>query len=562
MTKDTKDTIYIDVDDEITTVIDKLQSSPKKIVALVLPKRAAVFQSVVNMKLLNRTAEQANKHVVLITSEAALLPLAGVAGLRVASTLQSKPAIPDLPQMADSLPGDDHDEDIPDKPLNKATAVGVLAGLTDDEAIEVDNSTTKEDSAVKTDKKAKKRSKKIKIPNFEKSRTKVMVGILALVALIGLWFVGFVVMPKATIVLKTDTANVDVELNFVADTQTTSLDAENAILPAQSKEFRKTDAEKVPATGEKDLGEKASGSVTLKLTNCSSSQVSIPAGTPVTAGNLSFSTSESATLQSIEIGGDCRNDDFPNISSKPVAVTAINAGEKFNLSANQTFSVGGYSAVSGTNADAMSGGTSKIVKVITKEDIDKAKETIAKRAGTEAPQDLRDDLQKAGYMPLSETLSAGEPTVTTSKNAGDEAADVTVTSTTVFTMLGVKEDDLKQLVEAEANKRIDPEKQIIQDNGLAAASITVKQKSSGGRTMLSLATKVIAGPDIDEESIKQEVAGKKRGEVQSMLGQRPGIRSVEVSYSPFWVQSTPSNTSKITIVFEAAEEQATQNDGN
>src|SRR5579884_4261276 len=89
-----KDTIYVDIDDEITGIIDKVKNSSSKVVALVLPKRAAVFQSIVNMKLLKRAADQGNKRVVLITSEAGLLPLAGAAGLHVAKTLTSKQEIP------------------------------------------------------------------------------------------------------------------------------------------------------------------------------------------------------------------------------------------------------------------------------------------------------------------------------------------------------------------------------------------------------------------------------------------------------------------------------------
>src|SRR3989344_5889706 len=93
-----KDTIYIDVDDEITSVIGKVRRSPRNIIALVLPKRAAVLQSIVNMKLLKREAEDGKKNIVLITSEAALLPLAGAAGLHVAKTLNTKPAIPPSPK--------------------------------------------------------------------------------------------------------------------------------------------------------------------------------------------------------------------------------------------------------------------------------------------------------------------------------------------------------------------------------------------------------------------------------------------------------------------------------
>ena len=92
-----KDTIYIDIDDEITSIIDKVQASKHKIVALVLPKRATTLQSIVNMRLLKRTGEETEKHIVLITSEASLLPLAGIVGMYVAKTLQTKPAIPAAP---------------------------------------------------------------------------------------------------------------------------------------------------------------------------------------------------------------------------------------------------------------------------------------------------------------------------------------------------------------------------------------------------------------------------------------------------------------------------------
>ena len=50
-----KDVVYIDIDDEITSVINKVQSSSDKVVALVLPKQATTFHSSINMKLLKKT---------------------------------------------------------------------------------------------------------------------------------------------------------------------------------------------------------------------------------------------------------------------------------------------------------------------------------------------------------------------------------------------------------------------------------------------------------------------------------------------------------------------------
>jgi hypothetical protein len=150
-TTPSKDTVYIDVDDEITGIIDKLRSSDGKIVALVLPKRASVFQSIVNMKLLKRAADEDKKHLVLITSEVGLLPLAGLAGVLVASSLTSKPTVPMAP-----MANDDQEETVDeatgettdfDSAAAGAVAVGELAGMskpTDDvETIEMDDGNPK-----------------------------------------------------------------------------------------------------------------------------------------------------------------------------------------------------------------------------------------------------------------------------------------------------------------------------------------------------------------------------------------------------------------------------------
>src|SRR5579872_5821807 len=103
MADNSKDTIYIDVDDEITTVIDKVKASGNKLVALVLPKRASVFQSIVNMKLLKRKSDEAGKKLVLVTTETSLMPLAGAVGLHVAKTLSSKPEIPAAPILSEAM---------------------------------------------------------------------------------------------------------------------------------------------------------------------------------------------------------------------------------------------------------------------------------------------------------------------------------------------------------------------------------------------------------------------------------------------------------------------------
>ncbi|QQS18664.1 hypothetical protein IPL68_01055 [Candidatus Saccharibacteria bacterium] len=135
-----KETIYVDVDDEITAIIERVTNAKGSIIALVLPKRATVLQSIVNMRLLKRAAESENKNLVLVTSEASLLPLAGLVGMHVAETPSSKPVIPPRPDMPSDEP-ESVDEPLsvtdnsalPDEDFNAdaaaTTPIGELAGM-------------------------------------------------------------------------------------------------------------------------------------------------------------------------------------------------------------------------------------------------------------------------------------------------------------------------------------------------------------------------------------------------------------------------------------------------
>lgn len=577
-----KDTIYIDVDDEITGIIDKVANAKHKIVALVLPKRASVLQSIVNMKLLKRSGDTHKKQLVLITSEAGLMPLAGAVKLHVAKTLQSKPAIPAGPKIpSDDLAVDDddanaiddienldEDEVTEDPKVDKAKTVGELAGAAavgaklaeDDETIELDNDVDASDTAAKagaktgTKTKAAKGDKKLKVPNFNKFRKRTILIGAGVVALIALWLIGIFVLPKATVIIKTDNVSVNTDLVFTASTSAEELDQEKSIVPATSKEVKKTDSEKVPATGKKNVGEKATGTVTMKLTNCDQDSVSIPAGTGVSNGSLTFITQDGITFNSVKIGNQCKNDSFPSFTSGTVKVTAQNPGDQYNISGGRTFSINGFSSVSGVDSSAMSGGTNKEVTVVSDQDVETAKGKLTDKSKAVATSELEKQLEDEELFPITESLTASTAAITASPKVGDEASEVTVTSTTTYTMLGVKRDDLKKLVVKSVEDDIDTSKQKVADDGLDKAVFKLGEKASPTDQKINVQTTVSTGAQIDEAALKTEIAGKKKGDVQQIIGAYPGVKEVEVKYSPFWVYKTPKNPSKITLVFEQAED--------
>ena len=539
-----KETIYIDVDDEITHIIDRVKASDSKIVALVLPKRATVLQSLVNMKLLKRSAVASKKNLVLITTEPGLMPLAGAAGLHVAKSLQSKPEIPSSPDSIRETEVEDLD-DVSSR-LDKSESVGSLADASeadDDDVIEFDNIKTDDIDRLDNNSKLKKpkKNRKLKVPNFDKFRVGMVVAILAVILLIVGWFVAFNVMPKANIVIKTDTTSVVSSFDFTASTNQQELNIDSGKIPATKQEVKKTDTEKGTATGERDEGTRASGSVLLSV-ECSPANfgMSIPAGVAVSSGGLNFITQEKATLNSL--GSGCTLTDS-------VKVLASENGDKYNLASGKTFTVAGFSSVTGKNSADMTGGSSKIVKFVTQKDVDEAVSRIKTRQADTVKDELASELESNNLWALKETYFASEPTIKPTPAIEAEASDFTINYEATFSMLGVKRDDLLALVKHDVEGEIDYQKQSIIDDGINTAVMRINN-AKADQALISFRTTVVAGPELDQDAIKEAIKGKKRGEAESYIKGIKGVQDVTIDYSPFWIYKTPKSTKKITITIE------------
>ncbi len=536
---DKKSVVYIDVDDDITTIIDKVLESKSKIVAIVLPKRAVSLQSSVNMRLLKKAADSDNKHIVLITTETPLLPLAGAAGIHVASTANSKPLVPAVPKPVNETIDVGEIEEAGDVPLDKAKSIGSLAGLPETETIELDNTDSEEAVVAKSD----KPNKKLKIPNFNSFRTRLFIGLGLLTLLILLWALTTFVLPKAEIIVRTDTSSEPAGITFTTSTTATELNQETSVVPAKRHEVKKTASEKAPATGEKDLGTKANGTVSLK--NCSSSVAAptIPSGTGVSSGSFTFITQEPITLPASSFNGlsQCTT------PTKDVNVVASEVGDKYNLSA-RSYTVSGFAGVQGTGS-AMTGGTSKIVKVVSDKDVETAKLKIAAQ-NEDALKEVTAKLQSEGLIGIADTFTTAEPTFTATPKVGDEAGEVTVTQTITYSMIGVKQADLETLLRTAVSKTIDQSKKNIKGFGFDKAVYRITERKKNGDIVLTLDTSVVIGPEIKEEDIKSLVAGKKRANATKDIEGIEGVTFVQVNLKPFYVGSVPKKQSKILIKLE------------
>lgn len=548
-----KDVLYIDVDDEITTIIERLTSSKHKVVALVLPKRAAVLQSIINMKLLKRAADKHKKHVVLITTEVGLMPLAGAVGLYVAPTPNSKPVIPQKPQ---GMSDESEQEDAPaaadfDTKANAGTPIGTLAGMTDnEETIQLDNeepvpaAAAGGKAAKKPAKPKKGKNKNLKVPNFNAFRKKALLVACGVVLLIVGGVFGFVVLPKATVAIKTDSEDVTKRLDVTFDTSASEIDIEDDIVPAKVEQVQKVTTQTVQASGQENRGNKARGKVTFSTENfqiCASPSLAIviPAGTGVSRNNLTYITQETVRLG--RQGGNCRLEGDSDIVAQA-------AGANYNVGD------GRFSVAAGRDVSAVgsaSGGSDNIVRFVTAGDIESVKQKLNTQTDASVQDELASKLEDRGLLVIRDSFNTGTPEVTVSAKAGDQVDSVSATQKTTYSMIGAKKNDLDDFITKKVEEGIDRSKQRVLNTGLDSATFKLQnQQNNSARVLMAMNVTSLVGPKLDDNQIKKQIAGKKSGEVREILRKYPGVTDVDVKMSPFWVKSVPKSANKVKITYE------------
>ena len=535
-----KDVIYIDIDDDITSVIEKVKTSKTSIVALVPPKRIGVLQSAVNLKLLQRAATSVKKRVVLITNDHALSGLAAGLSLPVAKNLQSKPEIPSITAMKLDEEEVINGEELPVGELAR-TAEAPSFDSTDDAVETIDMPDDAVLSAPFAAKKAAARAPKrgSKIPDFDSFRKKLFIfgglGVLALIFLV--WAIFFAGKATVAITAKTNVVSINKPLQLRPDAK---LDAAQGIVPAIVKETKKTASVDFTATGKKDVGEKATG--TVEFEKQSQTSTSIAAGTQVvTSSGLAFVTDSDVTIPASTV---C----FPVFcpGTATVGITAINGGSKYNGASGSVS--GSFDGASGELDDATSGGTDKTVTVVSQADIEKAKEQLQAQKADAVKKDLLKQFDD-NVVVIQESFEA-EPAEPTSSPALDqEATTAKLTAETTYRLVGIARSDLRAVYDTFTKSQISGEKnQKIYESGDESTTFAQFEKKDGVYNVRAQATAQV-GPNIDDKALAKQLIGKRAGEIQQQIETIQGVEDVTVKFSPFWVTKAPNNADKITIKF-------------
>jgi hypothetical protein len=547
-----KDVIYIDIEDDITSIIGKVKDASAKIIALVPPKRTGVLQSVVNLKLLNKSADENDKRVVLITNDHSLTALAAGLKIPVAKNLQSRPEIPQM-----DAPEIDEEEIINGEDLpvgefaaaaagadaaDKAKAASVSAA--DDISSQIDLRTLNKPGAATAAaaKKPGKGIKALKVPNFNAFRKKFfIIGGGGVILIVLLWWM-FAIAPRATVTISAKTTSVAIDQTLSLDPKAADSKASELQFKANSQQVKKSVSADFTATGTKDIGNKAAGSVTI-TNSFDSDAKSVPAGTIFTgASGHKFASTAAVTVPGASVSGGTIHP-----GTAPVQVQATDIGNEYNVPA-QTYSVTGYSSLN-ANGSAMSGGDKQTVTVVSQADVDKAKTQLASQDNNAAKDQLKKQFN-GDYIIVDESFTVDQASPSVSPNVDEQAKQGKLTVETTYTLLGLARKDVNEMLNSALKSALDTKpNQSIFSNGSNSIAFGNFQKFENGTFSARLSTTGYIGSKIDTDALARQVAGKRYGEIQAIVNQIPNVENVDIKFSPFWVNSAPGDSKKVDIKF-------------
>lgn len=590
--------IYLEPDSEITAVIDRIKKTDSSSVALVIPRGATLAQSIVNLKLLKKSAESIDKEITLVSNDRISRNLASQIGLTVFSKVAEAQRADfgkkrESVKASDSKMGKDDgfqvnnyyrdkeeeekveeetDEEIEEETEEEDENEEEIENTDQDENEESEEIKPEEKVVKEKEKEEKKEEPRIK-ENMEKkkppvedlrkskfklSRKPILIIVSVCVAL--LLLVSFIFVPYSTVSIGLKTEDTETETSILADKSVEKNDLAKLTIPATLLDLEKESSKDFNSTGTKDLGEKATGTATF-YNAYNTQSYTIPAGTKVTsADNKVFITLSAITVPggSVDISS-CKpgaNDLLVcNVNPHPVdgQLIAQNNGSDYNIPASK-FSITGYSSkIYAESKSAFTGGVTKTVKVVTESNL------------TDASVSLKDELSKSSKAELIEKaktdkLIISEPDIkseviseSTSKKVDEESDTFTYSVKMKFYVLGFLDENLKNISRDSVIEKIGSEKMLVNSDQSDISYKIIESNVDSGIIKITSLLKGKIGPKIDQNKVISEVKNKSVAGAKSKLLSDSNISEVKISVWPTFYKRLPLIKNRIKIKFEYAQ---------
>lgn len=557
--------IYLDVDEEITSVIDKLKGVEETEVSLVVPKESSLLQSVVNLKLIKREAEKLKKTISIITSNKLGRTLAENIGLAVSPGKgEEKKEIDQLGKQPDA------EEDgvlisYRDEPkqTKEEAAVSFKKGKIeskhrDDDEISIKEANPEEQTIEETNNdEDKETSSTPEIPKLKNTKTKKKFKLNGFVvalflAFVALFIFAYIYIPRATVTVTIASQKKAFETDLTVDKAEPDSKVDKGLLAGRLIEVSKETQKKFQSTGKKEIGTKAIGTIVVKNEFSTSSQLLV-AGTRFESGGLVYRSLSDATVPGYTDPGTGIVAGTLNVQ-----VEADAPGNKYNIGPS-TFTIPGFagtpksSKITGSSSAQMSGGESKEISIITQADFTKAKDAITKEAKDELKKALSEKKKEGDSLPDELTeIATGE--ITLSPSVGEEANEFTVTAKGTAKGLAFNEKDLKEAYVKKTADEAGESREVVKDGYDSKKIAYTKLDLSTGSANINITSDIYLGTRLDQKTIFTELSGQNEAKSLEYLLKQENVKKAEIVFWPSFLKRIPRLEKHVEIKTEAVQE--------
>ncbi|MCL5009191.1 MAG: hypothetical protein M1400_02510 [Patescibacteria group bacterium] len=577
--------IYINLEDDVSKIVERLKREAVPEVVLVCPKRCFLFNDSINLRLLKKQADLLKKTVSILTMDERGQMYAKEAGfsLRFLPKSSKNKTMSDIGigvRPAKAVVAQDLAAETPATPAKRAAAKQIEKFVAQEPVVplglEEIKQTAKKLSKVEPAKAEELKEKEPALPEMVAPKVSVqenvfpfeieehykeqdargsawkwIAGFLVVAVLLAASLV-FVVLPKAEVALvpKNDVLVRDLEISFGPTVK--AADSTKLVLPAtqvaEELELNKT----FESQGKKEVGNRATGFV--RIYNFTRLPLNLKAETTT----LSLNGKNYSLVNDVS---QLKPTGYKNVRTKevdpatladPVEVIAAEGGDSYNLPAGTRLEItnkvfGSKPLVLYAKTDSpISGGTSRYLSVVSDQDVAAAQDQL-KAAGLAKVQDK---LKGQGLTLPEDAYTLQVEQFNSDKAAGTESPNFDAYIKLKVAGLAISETDLEKLIfdrvdqTLSGNKTLDTKdgayqlvyktKELQADSQLGVLSVHFQ-----GRVWYNLSTSV--------EDMAKELVNKTPEEANAILSQNNEIDRIDVVLSPTWQKRLPFLANNIKI---------------
>jgi hypothetical protein len=596
--------IYVDPDDEITTLLDKVRRAREKEIVLVATERTRALETVINLRLLQRRAQELGARIVLAIADRNSRQLAQELGFTVAASLEQlreQPAAARQASESRRWPWQQESaasgkaevaaagataatESAPTGFGRRAlsTATRQVAARTRTEADEAApgparrvswrspaNGPARSAPLEPTPRSAARRTAQ---PSWEPAGDEeyggrarrhaglrllrilgATLGVVLLLSLAAGGAAAYLLWPSAAITLTPAVEPFEIKEVITADPQARRVEPDTNSFPARIVQVEVRDVFRAETTGRKVVPDgKAQGQVVF--VNQTTNSVDVPQGTILaTAENVRFQTVQKITIPPTIFAGPEQR-----FGTGRVGIIAIEGGTQGNVDKYKITRIEGdlASRLQVMNDTPTSGGSNRTVRYVTAEDRQKLQ--------SEAFRSLRarlDGEMAKQYHPEKETLlvwperGGQNPAVvesTFSKNVDEEADRLELTMKLRLSATAFQGDHVNQLMAELLARRLAqarPGYRLLPD-GVKLGVPELTRIEPSGAVVLTAGSAGQVTTRVDADRVRDALVQKPLPEAENYLKSLPGVASYRLEVQPEWYHAMPRFPFRISVRVE------------